>query len=362
MIASRFASLRPSRVAAFALLTTLAGCARTAKDVSPLDPPISRIAFGSCAHQDKPQPIWDAVLKSDPDLFLLLGDNVYGDTVDMNVLRAKYEKLAAVPGFVKLRETCPVLATWDDHDYGGNDAGVEYPMKRESQQVMLDFLGEPADSPRRKQEGVYAAQVFGPPGKRVQVILLDTRYFRSPLVDRPAREPGRGPHAENNDPGTTMIGDAQWAWLAEQLRQPAELRIIGSSVQVVSNGHGWETWGNFPHERARFVRLLRETGANGVVVLSGDRHWAELSIERGDGVPYPLIDLTSSGLNQTRPPDGQSEANPRRVGDYYNAANFGLITVDWSSADPRVELEAIGLDGTAKVRHEVRLSELRAAK
>src|SRR5437879_8884535 len=145
------------------------------------EPPLSRIAFGSCAKQDKPQPIWDAVVETKPQRFISLGDNIYADTEDMDVMRAKYALLDKQPGYQKLKKTCPILATWDDHDYGANDAGAEYPKKREAQQVFLDFFGVPKDDPRRKQEGVYNAQVFGPKGKRVQVILLDGRYFRSPL-------------------------------------------------------------------------------------------------------------------------------------------------------------------------------------
>ena len=99
----------------------------------------------------------------------------------MAVLKAKYEKAAAVPGYQKLLKTCPVLATWDDHDYGKNDAGVEYPQKDQSQQLFLDFYGIPKDSPRRTQKGVYDSVTYGPEGKRVQIIVLDLRYFRSPL-------------------------------------------------------------------------------------------------------------------------------------------------------------------------------------
>jgi alkaline phosphatase D len=166
-----------------------------------------------------------------------------------------------------------VLATWDDHDYGANDAGAEYPKKRESQQVFLDFFGVPKDHPRRKQEGVYNAHVFGPPGKRVQVILLDGRYFRSPLKKgyQPG-EPGegrRGKYSPNTDPDATMLGEAQWRWLAEQLKVPAEVRLIGSGIQVVADEHGSETWGNFPNERRRLFRLIRDSKASGVVLLSG---------------------------------------------------------------------------------------------
>lgn len=145
------------------------------------EPVVSRIAFGACAKQDQPQPIWDAIVALQPQRFVFLGDNIHGDTEDMAVLKAKYDLLGNQPGYRKLKQTCPVLATWDDHDYGGNDAGVEYPKKRESQQLFLDFFDVPKDDSRRQQEGVHSSHLLGPPGKRIHLILLDSRYFRSPL-------------------------------------------------------------------------------------------------------------------------------------------------------------------------------------
>jgi alkaline phosphatase D len=210
------------------------------------DRPLRRIAFGSCAQQDKPQPIWEAVVATRPELFLFLGDTVYGDTRDMDVLRKKYAQFAALPGWQKLRKTCPVLATWDDHDYGANDAGAEYPRKDESQQIFLDFFGVPRDSPRRTQKGVYHAEVFGPPERRVQVILLDTRYFRSPLKKRGKFVRDQGPYVPNPDRGATILGEAQWKWLERQLKVPAKLRLLVSSIQVVAEDHGWEKWTPFP--------------------------------------------------------------------------------------------------------------------
>ena len=92
--------------------------------VSSFGEDIQRIAFGSCSHQDKPQPIWSEVLAADPDLFIFLGDNIYGDSEDAQVLAAKYQKLAAVPGIQRLRESTEIIAIWDDHDYGQNDSGA----------------------------------------------------------------------------------------------------------------------------------------------------------------------------------------------------------------------------------------------
>jgi alkaline phosphatase D len=332
---------------------------------------LERIGFGSCAKEDKPQPIWDAVIDARPQLFLMLGDNIYGDTLDMDVLRAKYGKLGAQPGFEALRKVCPVLAVWDDHDYGENDAGAEYPKKRESQEIFLDFFGVPKDSPRRSREGVYHAETFGPPGRRVQVILLDARYFRSPLRKGYERgEPGegyRGMYLPSEDPSATVLGEAQWRWLEERLREPAEVRLIACGIQFIPDEHGWEMWGNFPAERKRFFNLLRETKANGCVLLSGDRHLAEMMrLDPGRGGPdYPLYEVTSSSLNVpsfnltkagTR---FSNEINSHRVGLVYFDTNFGMIEIDWAAEDPVIRLQVRDEKGGVVLQRRVRLSQLK---
>ncbi len=353
------------------VLLLLVAVARPAPAADP--PVVSRIAFGSCAKQDKPQPIWDAVIDTKPQHFVFLGDNIYADTEDMEVMTQKYALLAKQPGYIKLKATCPIHATWDDHDYGGNDAGAEYPKKKESQQVFLDFFEVPKDDPRRSREGVYSSTVFGPPGKRVQLILLDARYFRSPLKTgfKPG-EPGegrRGKYAPNTDKDATVLGEAQWKWLAEQLKVPAELRLIGSGVQVVPDEHGSEMWGNFPLERQRLFRLIRDTGANGVMFLTGDRHLAEISrlpADHADGVGYPLFDICSSSLNT---PSGNvtktkvrfaSEINSYRVGLTYFEVNFGTVLIDWEPTDPVVRLQVREESGDVVLQQRLTLSQLRA--
>lgn len=319
--------------------------------------PLRRIAFGSCARQDQPQPIWDAIMAARPDLFLMIGDNIYGDTDDMEVLRAKYAQLGAIPGFQRLRASVPLLAVWDDHDFGKDDVGEDYPKRVESQQVFMEFFREPADSPRRKHPGLYLSQLFGPVGKRTQVILLDARYFRSKLTRRPNRIPGEGPYVPNNDPASTMLGEEQWRWLEEQLRVPAQLRVIASGVQVVPEDHSWEKWMNMPHERERLFRLLRETKAGGVLFLSGDRHLAELSMMDA-GLGYPVYDLTSSGLNQANETWRKYEANRHRVGTMNWGDNFGLVAVDWDRPDPRVSLQIRDVEGDVNIQRKINLSTI----
>ena len=233
------------------------------------EPTLDLIAFGSCAAEDEPQPIWDAVVAQQPELFLFLGDNIYADTDDPAVMRQKYVRQSEQPGIRKLFASTPVMATWDDHDYGRNDAGAEYPMKAEAQREFLRFFAVPESGEAWTRRGVYNSRTLGPPGRRVQVIMLDTRYFRSPLRrwdvdDRPTI----GPYRPTDDSTATLLGRQQWRWLEAELREPADLRLVVSSIQVVAGDHGYESWSNFPRERDRLFSLIRETGATQVLFCS----------------------------------------------------------------------------------------------
>jgi alkaline phosphatase D len=323
--------------------------------------PLTRIAFGSCADQTKPQPIWEAVLGYKPDLFLFLGDNVYADYVggvaaDVASLRAAYAAVDKIEGYARLRREVPHLAVWDDHDYGQNDGGAGYALKAESKAIFLDFWQAPPDDPRRTREGIYDARLFGQPGQRVQVILLDVRWFKSPWRPTDARNaPGKERYLPDGDPAKTILGEAQWAWLAEQLRQPAEVRIIGSGIQMLAEGHGWERWGLFPRERQKLFDTIRSAGAGGVVLLSGDRHLGALYRETSLS-PYPLFEATSSGLNKFFPT--AREDGPNRLGAVYGLPNFGTLDIDWWEG--RVALAIRDETGQPVRRVEVGLASLRA--
>ena len=346
-------------VASVCLVLSLVGFRVQAEEKCPQL--LRRIAFGSCAEQFKSQPIWDAVVEKQPDLFLFLGDNIYADTEDMEVMQAKYAQLGAQPGYQKLWKTCPVLATWDDHDYGVNDGGEWYPKKVESQKIMLDFFQVPEDSIRRKRQGVYGAFVFGPPGKRVQVILLDTRYFKSRHTkDSRSDEEKKsrnlvGWYVPNRDPQTTILGTEQWKWLEAQLKDPAEVRIIASSIQVIADEKGMESWGNFPHERQRLYDLIGKTKAQGVLFLSGDVHFSEISQTKAG--PYPLFDFTSSSLSEGVP-EWAAAVNHFRISERaYALPTFGLVEIDWEQSRPMLMLRAYEEKGKLAFENQVRLTE-----
>lgn len=320
-------------------------------------PSPTAIAFGSCLRQWKPQPIWNAITSLRPNLFLFLGDNVYADTTEPDTMRRAYEELGSQEGFRRLRETCPIHATWDDHDYGANDAGADYPIRETSQEIFLDFFDVPPDAPQRTRPGIYSVHFYGPPERRLQIILLDTRYFRSPLKPAPTTaECPRVNHAPNTDPDATILGLDQWRWLAGQLRRPARVRMIASSIQVIPDEHCFEKWANFPHERERLFQTIRQSGASGVVLISGDRHLAEISRLEG-AVGYPLYEITSSGMNSGGA--GEGEGNRHRLtADNFRGDNFGLIQIDWESRIPSLRLQIHDVDGRVVLHHDVPLQAL----
>lgn len=336
-----------------------------------LDRPLTRIAFGSCAKQDKDQPIWEAIFAARPDLFVFLGDNIYADTRDPKVMAEKYAMLAAKPHFRRLRAELPVVAIWDDHDFGENDAGADYPMKAESRRQFCDFWGEPADSPRRTRDGVYAAYVFGPAGRRVQVILPDLRWNRTPLAEKTFKggykawavsqglrgKETPGPYDRIPDLDATMIGEQQWAWLETQLAQPADLRIFGSSLQVLADFAGWESWINYARDHQRLFSAIRRQRAERLVFISGDTHYAEVS-KLDVNTPYPMWDVTSSGLTETWP---VTPPNALRASSVLRECNFGLITIDWSTPAPRMAIEILDEQGRVRIAQTIDAADLRIA-
>jgi alkaline phosphatase D len=131
----------------------------------------------------------------------------------MAQLEADYQTQKNQPDYKKLLATTPVMGTWDDHDYGSNDAGEEWEFKDESQQLFLDFFDVPKDDPRRKRKGVYHSTTIEEAGKSLKIIVLDTRYFRSKL--EPGTQPGQ--RYKINDKGT-VLGAEQWEWLESELK------------------------------------------------------------------------------------------------------------------------------------------------
>lgn len=277
-------------------------------------PAVTTIAFGSCNRQTAPQDYWSTIASHDPAAWLWLGDNVYSDTDNMEQMRADYATQTDNSHYAAFVAATPAIyGAWDDHDYGRNDAGKEWPAKKGAKALMMDFLDVPPDAEVRRREGTYQSYLVDD----VRIILLDTRYFRDELAP-PVREGDRyGPNPDGD-----ILGEAQWAWLEKELRNStARAHLIASSIQVLPTQHGYEKWANFPRARMRLLNLLATVRPALPLLLSGDRHLAEIMVEQvGD---YPVFEMTASGLTHSY--EGADEANDKRRGPLVTQRNYGLL-------------------------------------
>lgn len=300
------------------------------------------IVFGSCNDQDRAQPLWKPILENNPDVFIWGGDNVYADTADMQKMESDYNKVWANPDYQELANTTQIIGTWDDHDYGKNDAGIEWEKKEEAQTLLLDFLKVSESDPRRSQEGVYTSQFFNTERGSIKVILLDTRYFRTEL--NPSDIEGRRYDPWEVSDGGSILGDAQWKWLEKELGEPsADFTMIVSSIQFLADEHGWEKWGNHPSEVQKMYSVIENAKARNIFFVSGDRHHGEVSVNNNAGLSYPLVDFTSSGLTHTFPGDPM-DSNRYRVGEGTKDLNYGVFHFDFDTQTVLMELR--GIDNT----------------
>ena len=318
-----------------------------------------KIAFGSCGHQDQTLSIFQNIKEQHPDYFIFLGDNVYADTRDTNKMKAAYAQLRNNVNFQKLDSSTKILATWDDHDYGEDDAGKYYPMKNESKKIFLDFFKEPKNSLRYEHQGIYTSYMIKKRRKRIQLILLDTRTFRSNLT-RYQKGMKKDSifdydllYVPSESIDSTLLGNEQWAWLENELRQKADVRVICSSTQFGITYNGYESWANFPKEQEKMLSVIRNSKAKGVFFISGDVHYGELSKLDNPG-SYPIYDLTASGLTQSW---YFATPNKNRIDGPVMENHFGLL--EFNLKRKKVSLQIIDRDNQVRINQILDLKELK---
>jgi alkaline phosphatase D len=312
------------------------------------DTALTRILVGSCLDEELGEAETLRSIAGTPaDLFLMIGDNVYGDKdgfayrtgdADLTELRESFSDLAAREDFQAVRKAHPMMVAWDDHDYGLNDGGKHFAFRRLAERIHERFWGL-ANKDVGAWPGTYYARTFGPEGQRTQIIMLDTRFFRSDLTDTDdGRVKGQERYVPSTDPNQDMLGNDQWTWLENELQKPADLRLIVSSIQVIPDVHGWEAWSRLPAERARLYGLINETGANGVVFVSGDRHAAYL-YRAEDVLPYPAYEITASSFNVSYG-DSTDEMDAAQIGAGYAKTNFGSLDINWTEGTVTLSIHA----------------------
>ena len=288
----------------------------------------TRIGVGSCFDQAKSPAIWEQIASEDLDGFLFLGDNVYASRHFSEVnLKAAYERASSVIPWDQLGF---IHATWDDHDFGRNDGGSDFMGQSISRRLFWQFFGPHMDVQQASPYGVYHSAIREIEGHQIQFIALDTRSFRGQLKPTLLRNtPGAERYVPNFDLSQSMLGEEQWTWLEDTLKRPADIRILMSSIQILAEGHGWERWGNLPHERDRLLEMLRLRLPSDLLLVSGDRHVGGAYELVFEGERF--IEITSSGLNMAW--SRATEYLPNQIGDPIRENHYAVISITKDGLD-----------------------------
>ncbi len=313
---------------------------------------LSKIAIGSCCNQGLNMSIFRAIKNSNAQLYIAMGDNMYADNIISNPdypawIQAQYDLLNNNYDFKTLRAAVPCIGTWDDHDYGSNNAGVEFPWKLQSKDKFMQFWQIPSTHDIRTHDGVYTSYLYGDADHRVQVIMLDCRSFLDVISSEPI--------TPTNDASKSVLGATQWAWLKTELEKPATIRIVVSSSQMCIENNGWEGWPNYPLELEKFFQTVKDANAEGVFVVSGDVHYSEFNKRTPVG-QYPIYDFTSSGLTHI---EGVARPSQYRIGEVYRAFNFGMINIDWNASPISIKLDICDNNGIVRQQQTISLDELK---
>jgi len=284
-----------------------------------------RVAFGSCCRiqYDPVQRIWNTARTLQPDMFVWLGDNIYADSDQPQVLADLYGRNRTLERIEPFLRSTPQLATWDDHDFGYNDSDGLSPYKKTALKVFKDFWPNPSYGEKRNP-GIYFKYSYG----GVDFFILDGRYHRDP-TDRP------------DNKKKTMIGARQKAWLKKELKAstaPFKVLASGGGWSSAENEKGGDSWAVYMTERNEIFEFIRENEISGVLCISGDSHMGELNcIPWSEKGGYDIYDLCSSPLAQ-QPANKNLRQTPeiRVRNTWTRSVNMGLLEFDLTAETPKL--------------------------
>lgn len=290
------------------------------------DAPDFRFAAGSCLYtnqkeHDRPgtpygdtlTDIFNEILKKNPEFFLWLGDNIYLRETDWNSysgIIARYMHTRMSPILYPFLFSLPQYATWDDHDFGPNNADRSFPNKNYTKKAFDLFW---ANSNTSIIDGQSICSYFQ--WYDADFFLLDDRWFRTPN--------------DSKDPNKTILGQAQIQWIKEALlNSKAKFKFVAVGSQFLNSGDGSENFIGVPDERQDIISYIYQYKIKNVVFLTGDRHHSEISILEEEGHPR-ILDLTISPLSSGVHKGAEKENNPlRKAGSMFNSErNFGVIDI-----------------------------------
>jgi alkaline phosphatase D len=282
---------------------------------------LKRFSFGSCNNQTDSQPLWEDLINQRPDLWIWAGDSVYADWMSGYSIENAYAFQNKNPHYSLFKKQTPIIGTWDDHDYAYDNADGSFSGKVQSQKRFLDFINIPEDSSLRAQEGVYNFHSFGPLEREIKIILLDNRYFK------------------NLDPDYPMLGKVQWEWLEGVLTQSsAKIHFIVTGLPVTSPLIPYtEEWAE-TSELRHMLELLKRTQAQGVVFLTGDKHFSSIYRRWGH------LEFMSSGMTHLVDRNAWFYLGKKFPKTFFGLS-YGQIDIKWKDETPVLRMSMRSTSG-----------------
>jgi phosphodiesterase/alkaline phosphatase D-like protein len=308
----------------------------------PAGPASFTIAFGSCARTGSNGMVWDRIREANPLLMLVTGDFHYENISanDAAAIRKAYERGLAAPAQQALWLVTPIVYTWDDHDFGGNNSDRTTASREAVQRVYRDYLPH-YDLPAGADAGpIYQAFTIG----RVRFIVTDTRS-------------GRDPAGNPDTPEKSMLGQAQKDWFKAELlaaKESAALIVWVNSVPWIAQPEpGADHWGNYATERRELSDFIVANGIDNLVMLSGDAHMLAADdgsnntvASDGAGPGFPVFH--AAALDRR----GAVKGGPYSEGAYPGGGQFGLLTItDGGGGEVSVAFSGRNWEGTEVVAY-----------
>ena len=308
------------------------------------DAPDFTVAFGSCNYineeaLDRPgkgygsgYEIYESIHAKNPNIMLWGGDNVYLREADWDSKTGIYHRYTHSRS---IKELQPLLAStqnfaiWDDHDFGPNDGDRSFYFKYETQNAFKNFWANKTyGTDANQKEGIYSTFNWGD----AQFFLLDDRFFKSPN-DRLTGE-------------KTIIGSIQFEWLIDALSSSkATFKLIVIGGQVLNPSARFENYENYPKEKEKLLSEIEANKIKGVLFLTGDRHFSELSKLNRENT-YPLYDWTVSPLTSGVGNSYKDDVNKNRVeGSLFAQNNFGILSFSGNKANRQLKLTLFDVQG-----------------
>ena len=330
-------------------------------------PPDFSFLFGACSYFNEPQydrpgrgygqgvEIFETMGRSGADFMIWGGDNLYlreSDWSSASGIWYRYQTDRRTPELQAFLAAMPHYATWDDHDFGPNNSNKAYELKHVTLDAFTRYWanrtwGEPANP------GVYGKFQYAD----AAFFVMDNRYHRDESEIDPAVYPGK-----------SQYGPSQLDWLKQNLaslregnnRRHSPIRFIVTGGQFTSDRTypGAEGHAVFPDEREEILHFIRDHQIPGIIILSGDVHYTELT-RRTDLLHYPLYELTSSPLSSGAHTRDLSDDPARIPGTAVQKPNYCRVALSGPAEDRLITLTSHDADGTLIWTHEIRANDLR---